>query len=257
MTEPGKRLKMISCEVFHREMCAAVASSPNQVDLEFLPKGLHDLPTEQMLSRIQAILDDVDETIYDAVIFGYGLCNNGLHGLQARKLPIVVPRAHDCITLFFGSREKYLDYFNEAPGTYFKTSGWIERGEVTGELSQLSISHQLGMDASYQEMVEKYGKDNADFLRETLYNHVNNYTRMTYIEMGIEPDDRFERRAERDAEEKGWAFHKVRGDMGLITRLVNGAWDDESFLFIPPGHRLGATYDDGIITAQPGLVYNE
>ena len=36
------RLKLIACEVLYRELCAAVARSVNQVDLEFLPKGLHD-----------------------------------------------------------------------------------------------------------------------------------------------------------------------------------------------------------------------
>ena len=29
------RLKLISCEIFYREMCWAVARSPNQVDIEF------------------------------------------------------------------------------------------------------------------------------------------------------------------------------------------------------------------------------
>jgi len=37
------RLKLISCEIFYREMCAAVARSPHLVDIEFLPKGLHDI----------------------------------------------------------------------------------------------------------------------------------------------------------------------------------------------------------------------
>ena len=32
------RLKLISCEIFHREMCAVVARSPHRVDIEFLPK---------------------------------------------------------------------------------------------------------------------------------------------------------------------------------------------------------------------------
>ncbi len=37
------RLKLIACEIFYRELCAAVARSVNQVDVEFLPKGLHDI----------------------------------------------------------------------------------------------------------------------------------------------------------------------------------------------------------------------
>jgi hypothetical protein len=90
-----KRFKLISCEVFYREMCHAVAQSPHIVDIEFLPKGLHDLGSAVMRERVQAALDKVDSTGYDAVLFGYGLCNNGLVGVTAREIPVVLPRAHD------------------------------------------------------------------------------------------------------------------------------------------------------------------
>ena len=123
------RLKLIACEILYRELCAAVARSINQVDVEFLPKGLHDIGQAGMSARLEEVLAAVDESQYDAVLFGYALCSNGLVGLTARSIPLVVPRAHDCITLFLGSKERYLDYFQKQPGVYFKTSGWIERGE--------------------------------------------------------------------------------------------------------------------------------
>jgi hypothetical protein len=77
------RLKLISCEIFCREMCAAVARSRNRVDVEFLPKGLHDIGAAGMRERLKTALQGVDETNYDAVLFGYGICNNGIVGLQA------------------------------------------------------------------------------------------------------------------------------------------------------------------------------
>ena len=246
------KLKLISCEVFYREMCYAISRSPNQVDVEFLPKGLHDLGAPEMQKRIQAALAGVPEEKYDAVLFGYGLCNNGLHGLRAGTTRVVVPRAHDCITLFFGSKEKYQEYFWSHPGTYFKTSGWIERGEAEGELKQLSIGHLAGMDKSYEEMVEEYGEDNAQYLIEVLGDQgTSNYGQFTFIEMGVEPDDRFERQAKAEADERGWKFEKVRGDMSLIQRLVDGPWADDDFLLIPPGGRLVAKYDEGVIALDP------
>ena len=243
------RLKLISCEIFYREMCYAVARSPNLIDIEFLPKGLHDIGCAGMLERVQTVLDKVDESKYDAVVFGYGLCNNGLAGLKSRTIPVVLPRAHDCITLFLGSKERYLDYFNSHLGTYFKTSGWIERGEASGELSQLSIARQIGMDKSYDELVAKYGEENAQYLYDTLYGY-KNYSQFTYIEMGIEPGDMFEQRSRREAEERGWAFEKVRGDMSMIERLVNGEWNDSEFLVLPPGHRVVTTFGLDIIKAE-------
>jgi hypothetical protein len=245
------RLKLISCEVFYREMCAAVARSPNQVDVEFLPKGLHDLGSDDMLARVQAVLDRVDASVYAAVLFGYGLCNNGLNGLVARGLPLVIPRAHDCITLFFGSAAKYLAYFEAHPGTYFKTSGWIERGDAEGELRQLSIGHRAGMDSTYEELVEKYGEDNARFLYETLCTKPQHYGQFTFIEMGVEPDGRFEQQTREDAAARGWAFEKVDGDLALIRRLVDGDWDAADFLVVRPGEKVVATYDAGIIVSRP------
>lgn len=246
------RYKLITCEVFYREMCAAVAQSTHQIDISFLPKGLHDIGCVGMLARMQAALDAVEPGKYDAVLFGYGLCNNGLAGLTARDVPIVLPRAHDCITLFLGSRKRYREYFDSHPGVYFKTSGWIERGEAGDELKQLSIQHRTGMDMSFQQLVEKYGEDNARYVWDTLHSYNDNYSTYAFIEMGVEPDDRFERKTRDDAAERGWQFEKLRGDMGLIRRLLEGDWDDESFLVVKPGWRVVSKMEEErVIDAEP------
>jgi len=245
------RLRLVSCEIFYREMCAAVARSPNQVDIEFLPKGLHDIGAAKMLEYLQGALDQVDELKYSAVVFGYALCGTGLAGLTARSIPIVVPRAHDCITLFLGSKERYIDYFQNHPGVYFKTTGWIERGENIAQLgAQPSIPDKLGGRRTYEELVAKYGEENASYLYEELGDYKRHYRQLTFIEMGIEPDGGFERRTREEAESRGWKFEKLAGDMSLIRRMVDGPWDDREFLVVPPGWRVVARYDDGIIGAE-------
>jgi len=235
----------------YREMCAAVARSPHRVDVEFLPKGLHDLPTDQMRTRLQERIDSTPAKTYDAILLGYGLCNNGLHGVRAGDVPLVLPRAHDCITLFLGSHKRYMDYFRENRGVYFKTSGWIERGETDEELKQFAIGHVHGLHMTYDELVQKYGEDNAQYLFETLIEATHkSYHQFTFIEMGVEPDDRFEQKAREQARERNWDFEKVCGNMRLIQGLVNGEWDEDEYLVVrEPGQRIIARYDEGVVTA--------
>jgi len=244
------RLKLIACEIFYRELCYAVARSVNQVDIEFLPKGVHDIGQQKMSARLREVLAAVDQTHYEAVLFGYGLCNNGLVGLAATTIPLIVPRAHDCITLFLGSKERYLDYFFSRSGAYFKTSGWIERAQDIVQYGPDSIQKRDGLVQSYDELVAKYGEDNARYLWEQLCDMTRNYRRLTYIEMGIEPDGRFEEESRRQAAERGWEYEKLQGDMALIQSLVDGPWDDERFLVVPAGHEVAASFNGEIIRAE-------
>ncbi len=241
------RLKLIACEILYREFCAAVARSTNRVDVEFLPKGLHDVGRDGMFARIKEALENVDESQYDAVLLGYALCSNGIVGLAARSIPLVVARAHDCISLLLGSKERYLEYFHGHPGVYYKSSGWIERGDELEQLAHDSIQQTAGMNQAYEDLVKKYGEENARFLNEKLCDMTRNYTGLTYIEMGIEPDDRFERQSRKEAAQRGWKYEKLLGDMSLIQALINGPWDDERFLVVRPGQQVAAGFDDRII----------
>ena len=206
------------------------------------------LPLEQGMDYLVAAGLNVIELACGGYL-GYGLCNNGLVGLTARSIPLVIPRAHDCITLFLGSKERYLDYFNQHSGVYFRTTGWIERSDP-GDLRQLTIQHNSGMDLSYEEFVAKYGEDNAKFLYEQLGDRTRNYRQVTFIEMGIEPDDSFEKRSRDEATERGWKFEKVKGDLSLIQRLVDGQWENGEFLVVPPGGQVATSYDEAVVTLE-------
>ena len=231
------RLKLISCEVLYREMCAAVARSPHQVDIEFLPKGLHDLGGPAMRARLQEAADGVDATQYEAILLGYALCGNGVAGLASRTLPLVIPRAHDCIALLMGGRERYRSYFESHPGVFFRSTGWLERGQDLDQAAPYTL----------EALVARYGEDNGRYLFEQFNGYQRNYRQLAYIVTGLEPDGSFEQRAREEAAHRGWQFETIRGDLRLLERLVAGDWDEADFLVVPPGWRVKATYDDGVI----------
>ena len=82
-----KRFKLLACEIIHREACLLAAQSRNVVDVEFLGKGLHDRGKECMVQTIQEAVNAVATKDYDAILLGYGRCNDGIVGLRAVDIP--------------------------------------------------------------------------------------------------------------------------------------------------------------------------
>ena len=212
------RLKLISCEVLFREMCDACAHSPHQVDLEFLPKGLHDLGGRPMAAKIQEAVDRTPEGVYEAILLGYGLCGNGLDGLTARHTRLVLPRAHDCIALLMGSRERYQAYFEANPGTCYRSTGWLERGQGLQQLTH----HTMGFDEPLEALIGKYGEDNGRYLYEELTRYQSQYRKLTFIETGLEPGGKFVARGRRRSEGKGLEFRAAAGRPGVAA--AHGRW---------------------------------
>ena len=244
------RLKLIGCEVIYRELCFLLSRSPHIVDAEFLPKGLHDLGGARMRDRLQEAVDAVDGSRYEAVLLGYALCGNGTLGLEARSIPLVLPRAHDCIALLMGSRHRYSEYFDSHPGAYFRSTGWLERGKGLDQTMLHLTRKNAASGFTLGELIEKYGQENGRYLYEQFTAYQSHYRQMTYIETGLEADNRFEVEARQEAQEKGWNFEKIVGDFQLLERLVDGEWNPEDFLVVPPGRRIGVTYDDEIIRIE-------
>jgi hypothetical protein len=240
------RLKLIACEVLFREMCDACAHSPHQVDPEFLPKGLHDLGGKSMAAKIQEVVDRTPEGAYQAILLGYGLCGNGLVGLTARHTRLVLPRAHDCIALLMGSRDRYMQYFEDNPGTYYRSTGWLERGQGLQQLTH----DTMGFDESLEEMIRKYGDDNGRYLYEELTRYKSQYRKLTFIETGLEAGAKFVGESVAEAKEKGWTFEQLRGDLAWLHRLVDGEWADGEFVIAEPGQSFAASYDSGVLKVE-------
>ena len=252
----SKKIKFIGCEIIYREACRLAAASKHQVDVEFLRKGLHDLETGDMLTKLQATIDAVDpDAGYEAICLGYARCNDGVVGLTAGPIPLVLPRAHDCITFFFGSRGAFQQHFDSSPGTYYLTTGWVERNNSDGSehdrpaYGKQGVMGKLGLAQSYEQMLAKYGKENADFIMQTLGQWTHNYSRLLYLEMGVCDEQPYLEHAQALAQQRNWTFEHRKGDWTLLEKLFFGDWD-EDFLIVKPGERIAARNDEQILDVQ-------
>jgi hypothetical protein len=238
------RLYLIACEVMFRELSYASALAPHTVDVCFMQKGLHDEPTT-MRAALQEKIDAVDPAVHDAIVLGYALCSNGIVGVRApERIPLIVPRAHDCITFFIGSKDGYARRFRAKPGTYYYTAGWIER----------DIAHVPwkpgGSEADQQKLaqyLEKYGEDNGRFLFEFENRWQAHYTTAAYIKMRLADRPELAEAAQRSAEEYGWEYEEIEGDERLFHAMLAGEWGEEEFLIVPPGSAIAASADDRVV----------
>jgi hypothetical protein len=162
------RLHLVSCRVFERELEVIAPSARTDLKIQYLEMGLHEKPGEHLRAALQQAVDGVPAAEADAIAIGYGLCNRGLVGLMARGLPVVIPRAHDCLGILLGSTKRYLAELDKEAGTYFQSAGWIEHLPADRTLRPLAAGSQGGLSASKAELVERYGEENAEFLMKAV-----------------------------------------------------------------------------------------
>jgi hypothetical protein len=239
------KLLCLGCEVLARSLYLSAAYSPHIVDIRLFQRGLHNDPAD-LYARLQTEIDGARGDSYDAIVMAYGLCGKSTAGLTARDIPLVIPRAHDCITLFLGSRGRYQEQFEDHPGTYWYALDYVERDDGAGGTLALGSATEIDLSGVYDEYVRKYGKDNADYLMEVMGAWQQHYQRAALIDMGVGDITAVEARARGDAERRGWSFERIAGDMVLIRRLLTGDWSSD-FLILQPGEQVAMTYDARVI----------
>lgn len=247
-------LKVIACEIAVRELNYAAARSTNLVDLEFLTQGHHDTPTSGR-EEIQQRINAVPAGKYEAILLSYGLCSNILVGLTCPHTPLIIPRAHDCITLFLGSKQRYQKLFSERPGTYYYTSGWLEcatrrghKGSAWGGAS-LPANSSLNLKATYEQWVKKYGEDQAKYLLEEMSRWTESYSHGALIDFAFLNHLKLAQQVQKVCADKGWAYDEIQGDLALFQKMLDGSWAEEDFLRVNPGQKVVASFDERIIAA--------
>lgn len=245
------KLKIIACGVLEPELEYLAKDSPHEVVVQLLEAGLHDRP-DLLREQAQAAIQQAEEEGFDAIALGYGLCGRGVSGLIARKVQVVIPRAHDCMTLFMGSRAAYRKQFAADPGTFYITPGWYEnkvRPLGHDRERHYDSGTEIEQDSRFPALAAKYGPERAAYIIHFHDSWKRNYTRAAYIDTGYPRPEKYQAYARQMADDLGWRYECVPGDIHLLRKLVNGDWDEDEFLVLRPGQRSAASGDEGVLTA--------
>ncbi len=207
---------VIACRVMKPELDALVEDQPH-IEIRYLDQNMHERPA-QMPAVVQDEIDAV-EAYAGQVILGYGLCSNGIAGVKAPRQGLIIPRVHDCITLFLGSRAAYEKVFYEQPGTYYLTPGWVEERK-----------DPLGyMESAY---VPKMGREKAEWgIREEL----KNYTRIVMIDTQSADMGPLRKIAKENAAFLDKQYEEIPGLPDYFRRIIFGPYPEPDFIHLQPG----------------------
>ena len=201
-SKSSRPITIIACKVF-QSLLTRLLPDFLQEDIHYLDYGLHVHP-KNLTNELQARIDSITQP--SLVVFGYGLCGNGLGGLKSKEHTFLIPRTDDCIALLLGSSESYQQVFTSEPGTYYLTKGWLEGG-----------SNPL---QEYREYIERFGVEKSEMIMDLQY---KNYTRLMFVAHSQEELDTYQDQVEPIAEycrQWGMRYEERIGDDGYISNLI-------------------------------------
>jgi hypothetical protein len=236
------RIALLACDVFADEIALLARGASQIAETRWFEIGLHDRP-DQLRAALQTHIDELSaRTDIGAVALAYGLCGRGTAGLRAAGHPLVIPRAHDCITLFMGSKEAYSAHQRRCPTCYYYTPGWNRARRVPGPES---------MELKRADLALRFDEENVEFLLESEREQLAMHDTASYLDLGTAGAQDEAAYAQRCASWLGWKFEHLPGDPTLLRDLLEGRWDAARFQIIEPGMQLGHAADESILRAEP------
>lgn len=189
------------------------------IEIRYLDQGLHRYP-QKMPALIQQQLEEIAPHFRE-IILGYGLCSNGIVGVQASRR-LIVPRCHDCIAFFLGSAETYRRAIKARPGTYYLTSGWIREGQDPLGIVENTYMPRMGRETAVWGMREE----------------LKHYSHIVFINTGAGDPENLRRRAIENARFFKKQYGEIQASLDYLKKLLRGPYSDEDFILFEPGETV-------------------
>ncbi len=240
---PPPQIAVITCGVLRDEVSHFTKDLPNIVHIAVLEQGLHNDPPK-LRRELQQCIDVVEAAAptAEAIVLGYGLCSRGVEGVTTGRCKLVMARAHDCITLLLGDKQRYADYVAKNPGTYWYSPGWNRCHTPPGPERHAKLL------AQYRE---KYGEEDAEFLMANEQAWFKQYDRATYVHLGVANTPQDIQYTKDCASWLSWSYDHQAGSPALLVDMLTGRWDAERFLVLEPKQTPQMTADEQIVIAAP------
>ena len=215
-----EKTALVICNALANEIAG---KTPPHVEVQVIEMGLHDYP-KKLNQELQNAINRLEhDGPYENILLGFGLCSEGVPGLQTSRARLVVPRADDCIAIFLGSRKAYQEQFQKAPGTYYYTKKNID--ENWGPLAMYLGQH---------EWTRKYDRETAQWVAREM---IKNYTRFVFIDTGGPDPGPYAEYVRKAAEIFGLQYEVLPGTLSMLEQLLHGPWD-EQFVTADAGQRI-------------------
>ncbi len=230
------RVHVIACGVLALDIADVARRLKLDISSEYLEGGLHETPAE-LRRRLQEAVDRASTSGQcDLIAIGYGICGRGTVGLRSSAVPLAIPRAHDCIALFLGSDAAYRREFAKYPGTYYISAGWFKEKVQPLAKRKGAGKAPRSAQADIERLSEKYGPENAQAIVDFLNSWRKNYQRAAVIDTGRAAGKKYVEHAKAMAEEFGWKFEQIQGDVSLLEKMLNAKASSDEILVVPPHH---------------------
>ena len=205
--------RIIACATVMEEILPLL---PPDVECKKVEPALHLYP-DKLKASLQDLIDEITADT-EIIILGYGLCSMAAVGLKANESTLIIPCVDDCVSMFLGGQKFYKRQLEKEPGTYFLSKGWIDAGvTLIDELRQTE---------------DRLGKSAAEKIKKRM---LKEYKRLAYIDMGHDNQEYYREFARKAAEELNLKYKEIKGTTELMSRMLNGPWDDK-FIVAPPGY---------------------